>query len=81
MEQIDFVLQSADGPRYVMQSNREKRPDVAEYFKNPALVDAGFSVSADLSTLKGAFELKVIYRQGGETFECSSRKVDIVIIP
>jgi glycosyltransferase involved in cell wall biosynthesis len=63
----------------ISASTGEIRKDVGEYFKNPALNDAGFSVSADLSTLQaGNYDVIFVIRKSGRAFFCESgRKVSL----
>ena len=57
----------------------EIRKDVVEYFKDPALSAAGFSVSADLSTVPaGKYDIYFLTHKSGHAFFCASgRQVGI----
>ena len=52
-------------------TTRGKRPDVADYFKNPASIDTGFKSALDLSDIAaGDYLLEVIQHKDGKTFKC-----------
>jgi hypothetical protein len=58
---------------------REKRADVANYFKNPLSVDTGFTVKVDLTDVsEGNYELAVILHKDGKDFKCPLTKNIIV---
>lgn len=59
----------------ISASTGEMRKDVGEYFKDPALNAAGFSVSADLSAVQvGDYDIKFVVQKSGHTYFCDSGK-------
>lgn len=49
------------------------RPDVAEFFKNPALEKAGFQALADVAALEaGTYEVKFLIDRGERSFFCEA---------
>ena len=49
------------------------RPDVAEFFKNPALGNAGYDVSTTLASVPaGNYEVWMLIRKGERTFFCEA---------
>jgi hypothetical protein len=49
------------------------RPDVAEFFRNPALERAGFEVAVDASDLDaGAYEVKFLIDRGEQSYFCEA---------
>jgi len=59
----------------ISASTGEMRKDVGEYFKDPALSAAGFSVSADLSVVqRGSYSLVLVIRKPGRVFFCDTER-------
>ncbi|MDO8843249.1 hypothetical protein [Methylicorpusculum sp.] len=57
--------------RLFAKTTREKRADVAEYFKNPASVDTGFKAAIDISDVSpGEYVLELIQHKDGNTYKC-----------
>ena len=53
----------------------EKRPDVASYFNNPAMLETGWRIYANLSSLaSGDYLLRVIMRTGTKTLICDTKR-------
>ncbi len=51
--------------------NRGKRPDVADYFKNPATVDSGFNVAINLTDIPpGQYILELIQHKDRKNYKC-----------
>lgn len=70
---IALALKSnaSQGTRLFATPIRDKRQDVADYFKNPASVDTGFKSSIDLSDVTpGEYILEVIQNKDGKNFRC-----------
>lgn len=78
--EFSLVLKHADKSFKVPASTGIARPDVAVYFKNPALEGAGFNFSVDLSGLKsGTYEVVFLVGEGDTSFFCESgKRVDIL---
>lgn len=63
----------------VQASTGVSRPDVAAYFKNPALGNAGFMVSSDLAAADpGVYEIYFYIVNGTGTFFCEAGRKVIV---
>jgi len=61
----------AQGDRLFAPTTKGRRPDVADYFKNPASVDTGFKSEIDLSNLTpGDYVLEVIQHKDGKSLKC-----------
>lgn len=68
---IALKSKSVHGTRLFAAATQGKRLDVAEYFKNPASVDSGFSASIDLSDVPpGEYVLEVIQQGEGKNYKC-----------
>lgn len=68
---IALKSKSTDGTRLFAIITRDKRPDVAAYFKNLASVDTGFKTTIDLSDVSpGSYILEVIQHKDGKSFKC-----------
>lgn len=62
---------SVESHRLFAKATKWKRPDVAEYFKNPSSVDSGFRVAIDLSDVpSGNYLLEVIQHKDGKSLKC-----------
>ncbi len=75
------VVQLVGQTSYELKAPKTKRPDVADYFKNPKLIDAGFG--GDFSAQKvppGSYELRVLMETAeGKWLQCLIvRKVTVV---
>jgi hypothetical protein len=71
---FDLVLKGT--PSYaIAASTGETRKDVGEYFKDPAMSTAGFSVSSDLSGVPaGVHDIIFVIERNGRTYYCDSGK-------
>jgi len=70
---------SAQGTRLFATATKKKRPDVAEFFKNPASVDTGYIVAIDLSDVPtGKYLLEVILHKDEKNFKCQNTSKIIV---
>ena len=59
----------------ISASTGEIRKDVGEYFKDPALSAAGFSVSTDLSVVQsGGYDVIFVIQKSGHVYFCDSRR-------
>lgn len=70
---IALALKSnaTQGTRLFATPIRDKRQDVADYFKSPASIDTGFKTSIDISDVTpGDYTLEVIQHKDGKTFRC-----------
>lgn len=68
---IALKSKSAQGTRLFATATKEKRQDVADYFKNPASVDTGFIAAIDLSDVPpGEYVLEVIQHKDGKNIKC-----------
>lgn len=65
---------------YYAATAKEKREDVALYFKKPALVDSGFNTLIDLSDLvTGQYMLKIVQHKEDKNIVCMITKIINVI--
>ena len=71
---VVVVLKGSDGGERFALAVRDPREDVAKFFGQAKLRDAGFILKADLSTLKGAYEIGVIQIFEGKTYACNVRQ-------
>jgi hypothetical protein len=62
--QVYLVLTDPQGGRRYARTSGMTRPDVANYFSRPELSAAGFSLSADVSDLRGDFTLGLAQKTG-----------------
>jgi hypothetical protein len=70
---IALVLKSAapQNVRLFATPGKAQRPDVAEYFKNPAAVNTGFVAEIDVAALSpGEYLLEVLQHKGGKVLKC-----------
>jgi hypothetical protein len=69
-----FVRLSGGSDAYI-KAVRTTRPDVADYFHNPNLINSGWALSADLSSLpKGAYVVNLIQVEGSMATICHTGK-------
>lgn len=62
----DYAISTATG---------ELRKDVGEYFKDPALSTAGFSVSADLANVAaGDYDVEYVIQKAGKAYFCDTAR-------
>lgn len=74
-----FVVTNNSGQRTYFPVQRAPRPDVAAYFKKPALDMAGYTVTADVSGLKGEYSLGLAYKKGDHVELCPLPKARVLI--
>ncbi len=76
---VVVVLKGPDGGERFALAVRDPREDVARFFGQAKLRDAGFVLKADISTVKGAYEIGVMQTFEGKTYVCNVRQqVDVV---
>ena len=68
------VLKGSDGGERFALAVRDPREDVAKYFGQEKMRGAGFVLKADISTLKGAYEIGVMQTFEGKTYVCNVRQ-------
>lgn len=62
---------TAQSARLFATTTRVRRPDVANYFKNPASVETGFKSALELSNVPpGEYILEVIQHKDGKNYKC-----------
>lgn len=69
-ESVLLTLISETGEQVYVRTRREARPDVKAHFGRPAMADPGFSSTADLKGLRGAYRLDVLQTRGGSLHPC-----------
>lgn len=68
---VALKSKSPENTRFFAQTTKEKRQDVADYFKNPASIDTGFRVMIDLFDVSpGEYVLEVIQYKDGKILKC-----------
>jgi hypothetical protein len=67
-----YVMLSSDiAPPYYFEAKRNPRPDVASVKNNPLLVNSGFNLTSDISTLPvGVYQLRLITGKDYLAFVC-----------
>ena len=77
---VVVAFQLAGGATQYAETKKEKREDLATFFKKPVLVDAGFNALIDLSDLlPGQYTLEIIQHKNGGNFLCGITKVVNVV--
>lgn len=77
-EQVYVVLAPADGAPIYVRARSTPRPDVGDYFKQPALAQSGFVAQVDTSDLSGSYQLYVAQVKAGRLISCQPvRKLTI----
>ncbi|GAA5180687.1 hypothetical protein GCM10025771_25790 [Niveibacterium umoris] len=75
----DIRLVLAGAKTYELVTRADRRKDVADYFKVPALENAGFAATASAQGVDpGEYTLKVVLRGSGGQFECGVTKKVVV---
>jgi hypothetical protein len=70
-EKVYLELSSTSGRHYWIKAQRHIRPDVANALGNPALSDAGFTVSADLRLVTpSVYRVTIVLLNGEYAREC-----------
>jgi hypothetical protein len=69
---VYVVLTDADGRHRYAEAELVPRPDVATYFHEPALTQAGFALTADIATLKGSYTVSAGMKREGRVVTCSN---------
>jgi hypothetical protein len=79
-EVLNVVLTSDKGVAFVFEGGqRLARPDVAKLFKQPAFLNSGFKLSADVSTLaKGTYSVSLQMPFNNSVVACKTKKVLLV---
>lgn len=73
--QAVFIELDGPGKAYLSAGTGGKRPDVATHFSKPALLNAGWSVQADLSALAaGTYKVRLIQVSNGSALVCETKR-------
>ncbi|MTW14112.1 hypothetical protein GM658_26205 [Pseudoduganella eburnea] len=74
-----YIEMTGPGHYFVKAERGIQRPDIAEVYKKPLLVNAGWSVTMDLSGVApGAYDIKILEAAGAGSTECvPSNKISI----
>jgi len=67
---IYVVLTDAQGHRIYLTTHLSPRADLASGFHDPAMANAGFSTTADISRLHGDYELSLASKSAGALTTC-----------
>lgn len=78
---IAIALTDEHGDTQIFAAEREQRPDVAEYFHDPAMADTGYSAAIDVADLNGRFVIGPAVGDGNELAICPGRNHTIVVHP
>lgn len=65
------------GPKnfYIKAAVREQRPDVANHFNKPAMLDSGWKAFADLGTLStGEYKVRILMPDTGSYLVCDTKR-------
>lgn len=74
-----LVLTNANGQNTYFQAQRKPRPDVAAYFKRPALEMAGYDAVIDVAGLEGEYTMGLGYIEGRDIELCPLPKARLNI--
>jgi hypothetical protein len=78
-DNVKIALTTEDGTRYLFDSKRTTRPDVAAYFKSPNLEACGYSAYIDVSELLGNVTLELAYLENGIVYLCPRTKLTLEV--
>lgn len=67
-QDILMVLTSEDGQQFCYRTQADTRPDVANHFNQPGLINSGFTAVMDVADLRGSFSLSLTYQFDGEYY-------------
>jgi hypothetical protein len=72
-----WILHDAaqDEYKYMIPVKRTQRPDVGAHFKKEQLNGAGYSVMADVSSLRGEYSLMLAYEDQGNLIVCPQYRI------
>lgn len=65
------TLISLDGKMQYFKAPPQSRPDVAEFFKRPALKESGFNITLGLSARPGKQTINLFSVSGEAAYKCS----------
>ncbi len=71
---VVVVLKGSDGGEKFALAAQDPRDDVAKFYGQAKLRDAGFVLKADISTFKGAYEIGVIQIFERKPYACNVRQ-------
>lgn len=74
-ESVLLVLSDSNGKRIFIRTRQASRPDLGVHFKKPALNAAGYTSTADVSTLDGNYTLGLAFKEGGHIKICPQFKM------
>lgn len=69
-DKVFITLLGKDGSRMTTEARKQKRPDLAQTFVNPAFTDGGYESFIDLSGLKGTYSLTISGQIGKSVKQC-----------
>ncbi len=78
-EDVQVTLTDAQGRTLLIPARRVPRPDVASFLQRPALAQSGFSIHADVMSLRGAYRVGLMRRQGTQWLRCPAFDLPVLI--
>jgi hypothetical protein len=80
-EAVYAVLTDEQHRRRFAKATTVSRPDVSAHFNRPGLERSGFSLNADISTLRGRYSLGIAIKEGSRLQVCPQPATVIEILP
>lgn len=74
-DSVYVVFTDVHGNRRFLKTRSSPRPDVAAYFKQPALSEAGYITHADISSLNGDYTVGLAMKRGRQLAICPRFKI------
>jgi len=73
------VLASENGEYFFSELKKKRRLDVGAFFNNPSLDNSGYETLLDIEGLKGRYNMKLAYEEGGVIYICPQFYVQIEV--
>jgi hypothetical protein len=78
-QSVLVVLTDANGTNTFIKTRQEPRPDVAAFFRKPALAASGYTSVIDVSTLGGNYTLGLAFAEDDRIERCPQVKLPITL--
>lgn len=79
-DDIYITMKNLDGITKYITTNRKRRPDVNEAFKQPSMADVGYTTTIDIRNLKGDYLLGLALGYQGRLTQCEQFKMPLKIV-
>lgn len=79
MNSTYITLIDENGNRSFLSTNLRRRPDVADIFNHPSLINSGFTALVDLSDLSGSYRLGLAGIKGTTLYTCRQFTVPVTV--